>query len=261
MMARWRLRLFWAALLAIATAWGIKAYLGSLQATEPVVIAAKEIPARSQITADMLKVVSVGKRDRQHLAADAFRSLGEVVGQHARRRIEAGEILRNRPADFATPGEARPGARPGDGALADFLPPGTRAASLKADQQAVLGSHVRPGDRVDLVFTSKSDATGGVYSSLLMQQVLVLDIERAPESAPDQEVLVTVLVTAEQAVDLALAKRTGVVDLALNPPDPGDPVTQRVTSPLKFAGQPGAGKVLAVAAEAALATDPRKPNR
>lgn len=241
MVARWRLRLVWAALLAITTAWGIKVYLGSLAETEPVVVAAKAISARSQITADMLKVVPVGKRDRQHLAADAYRTTAEVVGQYARRRIEVGEVLRDRPTDFAKPGSVNPGFTPGVGALADFLPPGTRAASVKVDQQAVLGSHVRPGDRVDLVFTSKSDSTGGIYSSLLMQQVLVLDIQRTPSDDPDKDVLVTVLVTVDQAVDLNLAKRAGVVDLVLNPLDPGDPVAQRLASPLKFTGQPDPG--------------------
>lgn len=259
MLARWRLRLFWAALLAITTAWGVKVYLGSLVQTEPIVVAAKAIPARSQITADMLEVVAVGKRDRQHLAADAFRSIAAVVGQYARRRIEAGEVLRDRPSDFARPGAVKPGSIPSVGALADFLPPGTRAVSLRVDQQAVLGSHVQPGVRVDLVFTSKSDSTGGIYSSLLLQQVLVLDIQRAPADEPDKDVLVTVMVTVDQAVDLNLAKRTGVVDLVLNPPDPGEPVAQRVTSPLKFSGQPDTGPVKASPEPAK--TEPPKPNR
>lgn len=245
MIGKWRLRLFWATLVAIFTAFGVKAYLGSLQATEPVVLAAREIPARTRITADMLTVVQVNRTDKKRLADNAFPSIDEAVGRSARRRIEVGEVLRNRPADITEPGVVREGAQPGEGALADFLPPNTRAIGLKVDQQAVLGSHIRPGDKVDLVFTSKSDSTGGVYASLLMQQVQVLDIERAPEDQPDKEVIVTLLLTVEQAVDVALAKRTGVVDLVLNPPDPGAPVPHQVISPLKFTGQPDAGPVKA----------------
>jgi pilus assembly protein CpaB len=264
MIGKWRLRLFWAALVAIITAFGVKAYLGSLQATEPVVLAAQEIPARAQITADMLTIVQVNRADRKSLADNAFPSVDDVLGRYTRRRIEAGEVLRNRPEDFTEPGAIHEGAKTGEGALADFLPPNTRAIGLKVDQQAVLGSHIRPGDKVDLVFTSKSDSTGGVYANLLMQQVQVLDIERAPEDQPDRDVLVTLLVTADQAVDVALAKRTGVIDLVLNPPDAGDPVPQRVTSPLKFAGQPDTGPVKATPApeSPALAkTEPAGPNR
>ncbi|HYF79907.1 MAG TPA: Flp pilus assembly protein CpaB [Symbiobacteriaceae bacterium] len=249
MMGKWRLRLFWAALVAIITALGVKGYLGSLQETEPIVLAAVEIPARTLITADMLQVVEVNRIDKQRLADNAFASLDEVVGRSARRRIEAGEVLRNRPGDFTEPGAVRAAATPGEGALADFLPPDTRAIGLQVDQQAIIGNHIRPGDRVDLIFTSKSDSTGGVYSSLLMQQVQVLDIERAPADQPEKEVIVTLLLTVEQAVDVALAKRTGVVDLVLNPPDPGAPAPQRVTSPLKFTGQPDAGPVKAATAQ------------
>jgi|GEM_PF-1204794 len=246
MVGKWRLRLFWAALVAIITAFSVKGYLGSLQATVPVVLAAKAIPARTQITADMLTVVQVNRFDKSRLADNAFSSVDEVVGRSARRLIESGEVLRNHQADVTVPGAIHDGAKLGEGALADFLPPDTRAISLKADLQAVLGSHIQPGNKVDLVFTSKSDSTGGVYSSLLMQQVQVLDIERAPEDQPDKEVIVTLLLTVDQAVDVALAKRTGVVDLVLNPPDPGAPVPQRITSPLKFIGQPDAGPVRAV---------------
>lgn len=237
MMGKWRLRLFWAGMIAVITAFGVKSYLSSLQETDPVVLAATEIPARAQITLDMLTVVQVNHADRKRLANNGFSSVEEVVGRHARRTIEAGEVLRNRPSDFTEPGAVQVGATPGEGALADFLPPNTRAIGIKVDQQAVLGSHIRPGDTVDLVFTSKSDSTGGVYSSLLMQQVQILDIQRAPHDNPDQEVLVTLLLTVDQAVDVTLAKRTGVVDLVLSPPDPGAPVPQRVTSPLSFTGR------------------------
>lgn len=237
MVGKWRMRLFWAALLAIATALGVRSYLRSLQATEPIVTAAREIPARTQITADMLTIVQVSREDRQRLANDAFQSIDEVVGRNARRRIEAGEILHKRPADFTEPGTIQPGGQPGEGALAAFIPSNARAVTLKLDPQAVLGQQVRPGDRVDVIFTSKSDSTGGVYSSLILQQVQVINIEKPSADEPDKEVLVTLLVTPEQAVDVALAKRTGSVDLALNPPDSGAPVSPRTTSPLQFIGQ------------------------
>lgn len=232
-MAKWRLRLIWAVLAALVTVWGVNAYLASLRQSEPVLVAATEIPARAQITADMLTVVHVNRTDRTQLAKASFRSKDEVVGRYARRRIEPGEVLMNRPGDF-TESTQQITVYSGELPMAETLPPDTRAETVKLDQQAVLGKHVRVGDRVDLIFTSKSDSTGGVYSSLLLQQVQVLDIQRPPEDEPDKEVLVTFLVTAEQAVDLALAKRTGTIDLSLTPPDPGEPIRPRTAGPLGF---------------------------
>lgn len=235
-MAKWRLRVFWAVLLALGTIWAVKSYLGSLEETAPVVLTTREIPARTEITAEMIKVVQVNRTDRERLAPDGFSSAEEVLGRYTRQAVAAGEILRNRPGEL-TEQEVRPALYGGEGALADFLPPGTRAVTVKMDQEGVLGQHVQPGDRVDLVFTSKTDGTGGVYASLIVQQVMVLHIERDPEM-PD-EVLVTLLVTTEQAVQVSLAKRTGDIDLVLNPPDPGDPVQLRAVSPLLFTGQAG----------------------
>lgn len=238
LIAKWRLRLFWALLFALATTWGVRSYLTALQETEPVLIAIKEIPARAAITPDMVSVVQVSRLDRSSLAPDAFQSPDELSGRNARRRIEVGEVLRNRAVDFTEPGAVGAGRRPGDGALADFLPADTRAVTLRLDQQGVMGQHIRPADRVDVIFTSHSDATGGVYASLILQQVTVLYIAYAPDSEPDRDVLVTLLVTPQQAVDAALAKRTGTVDLALSPPDALQ-AAARVSSPLHFVGSAG----------------------
>ena len=234
-MAKWRLRLFWAGVLAVFTAWAVSSYLGSLQEKASLVLAAQEIPARTQITREMVRVVEINKADLESLAPDSFHSADQVVGRYARRSIPAGEILRDRRGDLTEPGMTPASGYAGEGALADFLPPGTRAVTVKVDQEAILGEHVRRGDRVDMVFTSKSDSTGGVYASLVVQQVTVLSIDRN-EDDPD-DILVTLLVTGQQAVQIALAKRTGDVDLVLNPPDPGDPLEVRAVSPLIFTRQ------------------------
>lgn len=233
-MVKWRLRVVWALLLAVGTIWAVKTYLTSLEETASVVLTRGAIPARAQITAEMVKVVTVKESDLSKLAADAFSSPDQVVGRYARRSIPAGEILRERLSDLSTE-EIRPASFSGEGALAEFLPPGSRAITVKMDQEGVLGEHVQRGDRVDLVFTSKSDSTGGVYASLVVQQVTVLSIDHNPD-APD-EVLVTLLVSAEQAVQVSLAKRTGDLDMVLNPPDAGDPVQVRAISPLLFTAQ------------------------
>jgi len=233
-MAKWRLRVFWALALAIMTFAAAKSYLGSLEETAPLIITTGEIPARAQITEDMVKVIEVKQSDRERIAPDGFSSLDEVLGLYARQAIPGGEILHNRRSDL-TDREIRPANYPGEGALAEFLPSGTRAVTVKLDQEGVLGRHTQTGDQVDVVFTSKDDGTGGVYASLVVQQVVVLHVEHNPEM-PD-EVLATLLVTPEQAVQIALAKRTGDLDLVLAPPDAGEPIEVHAVSPLVFTGQ------------------------
>ena len=225
-----------ALLLGVATVFGVKSFLDSLQATEPVVIAAREIPERAVITSDMVTIVQVNRGERARLAADSFGSKEQVLGRYARRRIDAGEVLRNRPGDL-TESPYGVTVRIGMMPLAESLPSDTRAVAVKLDRQAVLGQQVRIGDYVDLIFTSKSDSTGGVYSTMLIQQVRVLNIEQ-PADSVDGEVLVTFLVNPAQSVDVSLAKRTGTIDLALNPPDPGDPIDPWPSSPLKFTRTP-----------------------
>lgn len=180
----------------------------------------------------MIKVVHVRLVDRNELFPDGFWEKESLVGRYARRRIEPGEVLRNRPGDFTTDaGFVGSGA---EMPLAETLPLDARALTISVDLQAVLDHHVRSGDLVDLIFTSKSDSTGGVYASSLIRQVYVLDIRHPIANEIDTDVLVTLLVTPEQAVYVALAKRTGTIDLALSPPERNETAAPVTASPLDF---------------------------
>ncbi len=90
---------------------------------------------------------------------------------------------------------------------------------------------------MDVIFTSQDNSSGGVYAALIMQGVPVLEVE-APTKEPlaaqtGSQVNVTLLVTPAQAVDLALAKRRGSIDLVLSP-ETAEPVALPPSSPLKF---------------------------
>lgn len=233
-MGRWRLRLFWALVLGAVAALGTNAYLQSLHETAPVVIAAGDIPARAEITADLLKVVEVSRSARDALAAGGFDTPAAVIGRYARQPIAKGSILRDDPAWLTAPGEVQSGPA-GQGAMADFLPGGTRAVSVLVDRQAVVGRHIQTGNLVDIIFTSTTEATGGVYAGLVLQQIEVLDITAGGDG--DSRLLVTLLLTPAQAVELTLAKRTGSIDLALVAADPGEPISLPPLSPLRFAAQ------------------------
>lgn len=214
------------------TSLGVRAYLSSVQQTVPVLIAVTEIPARAEVTAEMIKVVHVRLVDRNQLFPDGFWERDSLVGRYARRRIEPGEVLRDRPGDFTTHAEfVMSGA---EMPLAETLPVDTRALTISMDRQAVLDHHVRAGDLVDLIFTSKSDSTGGVYASSLIHQVYVLDIRHPSANEIDTDILVTLLVTPEQAVYVALAKRTGTIDLALSSPERSEAAAPVTASPLQF---------------------------
>ena len=104
----------------------------------PTVIATKDIPLGSTVTADMLKVEDRNiQTDRK---ATAFTSAELVIGHVARRPITAGAQLET--ADFDT-------STTGCGTV--DVPKGQRAISVQVDQVSGVGTIINSGDHVDLL--------------------------------------------------------------------------------------------------------------
>lgn len=104
-----------------------------------------------------------------------------------------------------------------------------RAVSLPVDETTSLGRSVVPGDRLDVLFSFNIPMTQQKMSTVLLQNVPVLST--GSYSAVEQEVgergarqrpynIVTVLLTAQDAVRLNYAKQAGQINLMLrNPQD------------------------------------------
>lgn len=107
-----RLKVFWSLVLAAALGYSVYAYLNRLGERVTVVVAARDIPARARITAEMVGIARVGRFDAERLAARAFRRVEEVVDAVAVQDIRRGEVLRDDPRWWC-PGS--PGSSPRTG--------------------------------------------------------------------------------------------------------------------------------------------------
>jgi pilus assembly protein CpaB len=119
------------------------------------------------------------------------------------------------------------GARPG---LAILVPEGLRAVALRVNDEVSVGNFVRPNDRVDIHLVLPNDrvarARGAdirrgdhTESRLLLQNVLILSTGETLASLDGQNAIrmtnITVAVSPEDALMLAIAKNAGEFYLAL----------------------------------------------
>lgn len=126
---------------------------GSSAATVPVVVASRDIPALTAVTADMLTIKNV---PADVVLANVFRKTGDVVGQTTQVQIVAGEQVLPTKVSTATGSIAKFGA---DTPASAIVPAGRRAFSIALSQTAAAGGLVRAGDHVDLILSSDPGAT------------------------------------------------------------------------------------------------------
>lgn len=184
-----------------------------------VAVARQLIPARTQITAQMIELKDVpAKYVHERAAVDTK----EAVGKITRSEILPGEqVLRDRLAKDKESGDG----------LAFQIPPGKRAVTVAVNEVSGLAGLVKPGDRVDVLGTfDLQGAVGQEKSSittLLIQNVDVLSIDQSTGPAGDSNQdgkkaaasarTITLSVTPEQAQPLTLRSEKGTIRLALRP--------------------------------------------
>jgi pilus assembly protein CpaB len=148
-------------------------------AATQVVTAKQDIPARTEITADMVNVARVPENA---LLPGSFASSDLVVGRVARIPIYAGEqLLQEKLASERT-----------DLGLSYIVPPGLRAMGVEVDKIISPGGLIRPGDRVDVVGVldinyddPESDESFTMTRSFTVaQNIEVLAVEQKLENRP-----------------------------------------------------------------------------
>ncbi|MBC7104707.1 MAG: Flp pilus assembly protein CpaB [Firmicutes bacterium] len=201
-----------AVICGLGAAAGTFLYLNELKETyrsagqfRPVVVAATRIPARTAITAPMVRVREVPEA---YVHPGAFARPEEVLGKVTRAEVVAGEqILRER---LLSEGEGRE-------TLAAAVPPGRRAVAVAVDAVSGVAGAVVPGDRVDVVGTFDVE---GPLSTVFLQGLQVLavsepDLESKTGAGPRT---VTLAVTPQEAQALALVSEKGRLRLLLRSP-------------------------------------------
>lgn len=217
--------------LLVATLRGGRA-IGDVVEQQPreviVLVAGKEVPAMSVMSADMVETKKV---TMQTAPPGYLVDSTQVVGKVITVPLEAGEPITK--SCFVASG---PGVN-----VAAKLPEGMRAISIALADYASLDGLLYPGSVVDVIASfrlpSNSKAGGQAVSITLLQGVQVLAIEnqtvgtdlketKQPKvmASRSQRRKVTVMVDSRQAKALQLAMEHGKVSLALRNPFDMDPV-------------------------------------
>jgi pilus assembly protein CpaB len=217
--------------------------------TTPVVVAARDIPARTRITAEMLEVRPV---PQDLVSAKAFTRSEDVVGKVARFPMVAREqVTADKLVETSLGVEASRNPP-----LAVQVPPGKRAVAIAASEETAAGGLVLPGDFVDVigVFEVAIGPDGQdkrTVSVVVVQNVQVLAIGQkvtdlppgAADLPPAERVnlrnvspdaaakTMTLSVSPEEALALALAAEKGSLRVALRSFTDTNRTTARVMPP------------------------------
>lgn len=201
-----------ALLFALLVGLGVYRFLANLenmsvvQYTEEVVIAIEDIPARTTIAYDMVKVerVPVGTRHEKASAQAA-----QIIGQLTTQPIVAGEqILSTRLYTSAQ-----------QAGLSYQLASGYRALSVGINQRISVAYQVRPGDFVDII-VSYEPTPQTTESVIMLQNIQVLAMGqemKAGVAALTTAETITLAVRPEQAERLVWAEDYGRIRLMLRP--------------------------------------------
>ena len=203
--------------------------------TQPVVVAAADLPLGSELKKEDLTVVNfpVGSAPE-----GSFSKPADVLGRGLIVSMVKNEIVLN----------AKLASKEAGSGLPPVIPDGMRAVSVRVNEVIGVAGYVLPGTRVDVVATAspngkQEDATSKVVLSNVQVLTAGTRMEQDQEKGKPMAVtVVTLLVYPEQSERLALASTEGKIQLALrNPLDTSAPETPGI----KQAGLLGLTKVAA----------------
>ena len=178
------------------------------QSNVPILVAAKSLSAGDTLDAAS---VTLESWPRDHLPAGALTSSNAALGKVVKNAFGANQPI---PASaLLAPDQA-------GGVLPLLIPAGMRAMSIPVDDVSDMAGLVLPHSRVDVLVavTTGSGDVASQRSKIVLQNIEVVAVAQSLESAPDQPrtaKVVTLLVTPQQAEQLAAMIRFGSVHVAM----------------------------------------------
>jgi len=197
-----------------------------------VVVAKSDIPPKTRITFEM---VQEAQMPADYIQSGAMRELSKVLGVVTREAIVGGEqVLERR---LLTSGK--------QAGFTGVIPAGKRALTVAVSDVTGVAGLLKAGDSVDVIVTFDQQVVGGHVSRLLLQNLLVLAVNRESEAPQERDAkkeaskdtgavkltTVTLAVSPEEATKMTLSEEKGKVRLALRPylPEAGVIAPQQVT--------------------------------
>ena len=204
----------------------------------PIVVVRQDTPAGTFLTEPMLatREVPVRYASASSVGEDDYET---VLGKVLQVSVKAGE-----PVLTSTLG------LPADG-FSGQVRHGIRAMTIEVDEVNSVSGMLRPGDRIDLLFSTRSPiagANGSDISRPLMQDLKVLatgsqtgnPVSPAFGGVPEFQgfTSMTVEVSPEQAQKLVLAQRSGRLTALLRNPDDRHPIASDAMDVFSLLGMP-----------------------
>jgi pilus assembly protein CpaB len=205
-------------LLAAAAAWMANSWLAAQgapirdTATSRILSAAVNLPVGTKIEQRHVSTIEMipGKEP-----AGTFRDFKEIDGKVTTVNVTSGQMLM-----------AQMFAQEGEGALAAAVAKDKRAVTVRVDDVVGVAGFLLPGNRVDVVATSKDDRTAVITSETILSNIKVLAVDQTTAANSSEPVVVravTLEVTPNEAEILLKGKAAGTIQLALrNPLDDSD---------------------------------------
>lgn len=204
--------------------------------TVKVIAAKTDITPRTEIKEEMLRVLEL---PQSAVPDDALKEMVSIVGKPAKVAIMAGDVITSKKLYSDKRAAGFPGVIPED----------CRAITLAIDDVTGVAGFAMPGDYVDVMLISDKLQNGAVTGEVVMQNVLLLGINKAVETASgtpsdnsdkkddkkdkaqttdgniktiDKPATATLAVRPEEAMRVSVASKVGTLYLALRPFKPSN---------------------------------------
>jgi pilus assembly protein CpaB len=226
-------------------------------APRPVLVAARDIPARVQITGDM---VTVTMRPGDAVDPDALNAPNMAIGRTSAITMPAGSTITSSKIMAA---QAQ--------TLETRVPRGMRAIAIPIDRVKGVGALIQPGDHVDVIAVTPARQGQQPVAATILRDVPVLAMGTTMETlngatpSPDASQTVSLALSPSQAKLLTLVDLNATLRLSLRAPSDdksgkpmlGDPIDLSV--PAAPRGAPAAAPAPAAPAAPAAAPRPAAP--
>ena len=187
-----------------------------------VITAKCDIPERTVITEDMVKIEMMPSH---FVPEGALSGIEEAVGHPAAVTMQSGDIITGKKLFDNEKYAGFTGA----------IPPDCRAISVGITDITGVAGFAKPGDFVDVLLVSDKKVRGRISAEILLQNVMLLGINKTSVSTGDGEgsgdkkaaasggntlATATLAVSPQEAMKLAVAQKEGTIYLVLRPVHP-----------------------------------------
>lgn len=191
--------------------------MGSDTEYRDILVAAVDIPARTKITAEMLKEIKIPINSYM---LNSIQDINQIVGVYTKEPILEGEVI---PSKRLVKEDKKD--------LALRIPEGKRAIAISVNPISGVADLIKPGDNVDVFSTFEGGIDKNIYGTIQYSKITKLMFQNAEVLAIDKQMNrpegqrqetpgsygVTLAVDPMEAEKFILMENMGEIKLALRP--------------------------------------------